>query len=250
VTGLVGAGVVALLLVFLPSLLADLPQTALAAVVIAAALSLMNLSILRTYLYVRKTSLLLSLFATIGVVLFGVLQGIVLAIVLSILLFFRRSWWPHGEVLGRVADLDGWHDAERHPEAVQVPGVVVYRWEAPLFFANSGMFRQQVRRLVRRSRPRWVVLQCEAVTDIDVTAADMLERLDRELNAQGVHIAFVELRSRLQDLLLRYGLLETLDRDHFYPSVGTALEAIATEDRAVGSAEGDGAAGQTDGAED
>jgi high affinity sulfate transporter 1 len=235
VTGLVGAAVVVVLLLFLPSLLADLPQSALAAVVIAAALSLVNLPILRKYLHVRKTSLLLSLVATVGVVLFGVLEGILFAVVLSILLFFRRSWWPHGEVLGHVAHLDGWHSVEAYPEAEQVPDVVVFRWEAPLFFANSGIFRQQVRRLVRRHKPRWIVLQCEAITDIDVTAADMLERLDRELNAQGVSIAFVELLSRLQDLVLRYGLLETLDREHFYPSVKSALEAVAAEDPATGS---------------
>lgn len=227
VTGLVGAGVVVLLLLFLPSLLADLPQSALAAVVIAAAFSLVNVSMLRTYLHVRKTSLLLSLVATLGVVLVGVLEGIVLAVVLSVLLFFRRSWWPHGEVLGYVPQLDGWHSTERYPEAEPLPDVVVYRWEAPLFFANSGIFRQQVRGLVRRRKPRWVVLQCEAITDIDVTAADMLERLDRELNAQGVHLAFVELRERLQDLVRRYGLLETLDREHFYPSLATALRDIA-----------------------
>jgi high affinity sulfate transporter 1 len=235
VTGLVGAAVVVVLLLFLPSLLADLPQSALAAVVIAAALSLVNLPILRKYLHVRKTSLLLSLVATVGVVLFGVLEGILFAVVLSILLFFRRSWWPHGEVLGHVAHLDGWHSVEAYPEAEQVPDVVVFRWEAPLFFANSGIFRQQVRRLVRRHKPRWIVLQCEAITDIDVTAADMLERLDREVNAQGVSIAFVELLSRLQDLVLRYGLLETLDREHFYPSVKSALEAVAAEDPATGS---------------
>jgi high affinity sulfate transporter 1 len=250
VTGLVGAAVVVVLLLFLPSLLADLPQSALAAVVIAAAFSLVNLPILRKYLHVRKTSLMLSLVATIGVVLFGVLEGILFAVVLSVLLFFRRSWWPHGEVLGHVAVLDGWHNVERYAEAEQIPEVVVYRWEAPLFFANSGIFRQQIRRLVRRRKPRWIVLQSEAITDIDVTAADMLERLDRELNAQGVNIAFVELRSRLQDLILRYGLLETLDREHFYPSVSSALEAIATEDRAAGSDRSDGGAGRAGGAED
>ena len=104
--------------------------------------------------------------------------------------------------------------------------MLVYRWEAPLFFANAGMFRQQVRHLVRERRPRWVVLQCEAITDIDVTAADMLERLDTELNAQGVHVAFVELRNRLQDLVYRYGLFATLDRDHFYDSIEEAFADI------------------------
>jgi high affinity sulfate transporter 1 len=229
VTGIAGAVIVVALLVFFPSLLSDLPQTALAAVVIAAAVSLMNLSILRTYLRVRRSALVLSLAATLGVVLLGVLPGIGLAIVLSILLFFRRNWWPHGEVLGRVEELDGWHAVGRYPAAEQVDGVVVFRWEAPLFFANSGIFRQQIRGLVLRRRPRWIVLQCEAITDIDVTAADMLRRLDLELNAQGVNIALVELRDRLQDLIVRYGLDDTLDREHVYPSVVTALEAIGRE---------------------
>jgi MFS superfamily sulfate permease-like transporter len=106
---------------------------------------------------------------------------------------------------------------------------VVFRWEAPLFFANAGIFRQQVRRLVLRRRPDWIVLQCEAITDIDVTAADMLKGLDLELNAQGIHLGFVELRSRLQDLILDYGLYETLDRDHFYASMPRAMAAIGGE---------------------
>jgi high affinity sulfate transporter 1 len=225
-TGVVGAGLVVMLLLFLNSALADLPQTALAAVVITAALSLMDFGVLRKYLRVRRSALVLSLVATAGVVLFGVLEGIVIAIVLSILMFFRRSWWPHGAVLGQVDGLDGWHSIEGRPEARQLPNVVVYRWEAPLFFANAGAFRTQIRRLVREERPAWVVLQCEAITDIDVTAAEMLKLLDDELNADGVHIAFAEMRSRLQELVLNYGLFETLDRDHFYPTLDAALADI------------------------
>jgi MFS superfamily sulfate permease-like transporter len=223
VTGLVGAGVVTVLLVLLPGLLRDLPQTALAAVVISAAISLASVKSLRSYARVRRSALVLSLTATIGVVLLGVLEGILLAVVLSVFMFFRRNWWPRGVVLGKVPDMEGWHSLERFPDAEQQPGVVVFRWGAPLFFANSGIFRQAVHRLVRRERPRWVVLQCEAVTDIDVTAAGMLERLDLELNAQGVHLAFVELRHRLQDLVYEYGLHETIDRDRFYDSVEQAL---------------------------
>ena len=229
VTGLVGAGIVVALLVFFPSFLKDLPQTALAAVVIAAALSLADLGVLRVYWRVRKTSLALSLVATVGVILFGVLEGILVAVALAIILFFRRSWWPPGEVLGYDAELDGWHALSHFPEAREVPGIVVFRWEAPLFFANAGIFRQQVRRLVLRRRPDWIVLQCEAITDIDVTAADMLKGLDLELNAQGIHLGFVELRSRLQDLILDYGLYETLDRDHFYASMPRAMAAIGGE---------------------
>jgi len=226
VTGLVGAGIVAVLLLFLNGLLADLPQTTLAAVVIVAAISLMNFGILRRYYRVRKTALVLSLVATGGVVLFGVLWGIAIAVILAILMFFRRSWWPHGAVLAPVEGVPGWHSIDKYPGAAQLPGILVYRWEAPLFFANAGRFREQIRRLARDQNPSWIVLQCEAITDIDVTAAAMLEQLDNELNAAGIHLAFAELRGRLQDLTLRYGLFETLDRDHFYPTLKAAVREV------------------------
>ncbi len=221
----VGAGVVVALLLFFNSLLADLPQAALAAILIVAAFSLLDLGALRRYARVRRSALVLSLVATLGVVVLGVLQGIVIAIALAILLFFRRSWQPHGEVLGFVRELAGWHAVERYPDAEQVPGVVVLRWEAPLFFANSSRFRSQVRRLVRELEASWVVVQGEAITDLDVTATGMLGQLDRELNDAGVHLAFVELRDRVQDLVERYGLTQTLDAGHFYPSIEAALAA-------------------------
>ncbi len=214
----------------MPSLFADLPQTALAAVVIMAAISLADIAVLRRFAHVRKTALLLSLVATAGVVFFGVLQGILIAAILSILLFFRRSWWPPGAVLGYVHDLKGWHDIEQYPDAEQEKGIVIYRWEAPLFFANAGIFRQTIRKLVREREPRWVVLQCEAITDIDVTAADMLRALDAELNAKGIHIAFVELRGRLQERVETYGLFEELDRQHFFAKVKPAIRDIQAHD--------------------
>jgi MFS superfamily sulfate permease-like transporter len=161
-------------------------------------------------------------------VLLGVLEGILIAVMLSILVFFRRNWWPTGQVLGRVASLDSWHSIDAYPDAALTPGVVVFRWEAPLFFANASVFRQEIQRLVNGFDAHWVVVQCEAITDIDVTAADMLERLDRELNQHGVHLVFVELRSHLYDLVTRYGLLETLDHRHFYDSLDEALAGIDT----------------------
>jgi len=229
VTGLAGAVIVVVLLLFLPALLQDLPQPTLAAVVIAAALSLANVTILRTYLRMRRSALVISVVATLAVILLGVLQGILIAVVLSILLFFRRNWWPHGEILGHVPSIGGWHNIGRYPDAQRIDDVVVLRWEAPLFFANAGIFRELIREIVHRDRPRWIVLQCEAVTDVDVTAADMLEALDIELNDQGINLAFVELRDRLQDLLHRYGLFATLDRTHVFPSIETALATIEEE---------------------
>ncbi len=225
--GVVGAGMVLVLVLFLNSLLAALPQSVLAAVVIAAALSLMDVAVLRRYARVRPSAVVLSVVATLGVIVLGVLAGIALAILLAVLLFFHRNWWPHGSVLGRAEGIDGWHSLEDQPSATEVDGVVVYRWEAPLFFANAGAFRNQIRHLVHHRHPDWVVLQCEAITDIDVTAAQMLEQLDVELNADGVHLAFAEMRTRLQDLTYRYGLFDTLDRDHFYPTLDAALAAIA-----------------------
>jgi high affinity sulfate transporter 1 len=230
VTNIVGAATVALLLILFPSALADLPQTTLAAVVITAALSLADLKALARYARVRKAALVLSLAASAGVIFFGVLQGILAAVALSVVLFFHRSWWPHGEVLGEIDERTGWHSVNQ-PGAHTKPGVVVYRWEAPLFFANSGMFRQEVRHLVQRDRPRWIVLECEAVTDVDVTAAEILQQLDEELNEAGIHLAIVELRNRLRDLLQRYGLFSTLDRDHFYDSIEEAFAAIDAQDQ-------------------
>jgi len=226
VTGLVGAGIVALMLLVFNSLLADLPQTALAAIVITAALSLIDIPALRHYARVRWSAFALSLVTSVGVMFLGVLDGILVAVVLSILLFFRHYWMPRDAVLGHVEELGGWHNVDRFPDTEEVEGIVVYRWEAPLFFANASRFQRNIRELVSDRHPRWIVLDCAAVTDLDVTAAGMLKTLDDDLNDHGIHLAFVELRSHLQDLVEKYGLSESLDRDHFYTSIDQALEEI------------------------
>ena len=234
-TGLVGAGVVALMLLLFPTLLQNLPQPALAAVVIVAALSLFDGPILGTYYRMRKSAFVIATITSLGVILFGVLEGILIAVVLSILLFFKKSWWPEGEVLGEVEDLGGWHSTSRYPDAEQMDDVVVYRWDAPLFFANAGIFRQEVLTLVNSRQPRWVVLQCEAITDIDVTAADMLEQMDTQLNVRGINIVFAEMHGNVQDTLERYGLFATLDREHVYSSMDLAISGIEAEARSGGS---------------
>jgi len=225
--GVIGAAVVVALLVAFNGLLADLPDAALAAVVIGAAFSLVDIRTLRRMWKVRRSAVVVAVAASLGVILLGVLEGIVVAIVLSILLFFHRNWWPHGEVLGRRPSGGGWHRLSDGRDLVEIGGVVVFRWEAPLFFANAGIFAGQVRELVEERNPGWIVLQCEAITDIDLTAASVLEQLDRELNARGVHLAFVELRSRLGALVSAYGLHATLDRDHFFGTVEEAMAHIA-----------------------
>ena len=168
--------------------------------------------------------------------LLGVLQGILVAVALAILLFFRRNWWPHGAVLGRVDGVAGWHDVDDTPGAPRSSRASsCSAGRRPCSSPTPARSAKQIRQLARERHPDWIVLQCEAITDVDVTAAEMLEQLDNELNAEGIHLAFAEMRSRLQDLTLRYGLLETLDRDHFYPTLEAALEEIGVCPRADGT---------------
>lgn len=223
-SNLVGAGLLLALLMLTPGLLEHLPQPALAAVVIVAALGLADPGVLRTYWRVRKSSLAISLVASVGVILFGVLEGILIAVAMAVMLFFRRSWWPPGEVLAYDSTLDDWHSAKRLQETgSQAQGILVYRWEAPLFFANAGIFRQQIRGLVHERQPRWLLLECGAITDIDVTAAAMLQELDGELAGKDIRLAFVQMRSRLKALMLAYGLCDSLEGERFFPSIKRAL---------------------------
>ncbi|MFH8597296.1 SulP family inorganic anion transporter [Streptomyces rimosus] len=226
-TGLVGAVLITLMIVLLPGLFRDLPQPALAAVVITASLSLTDLPGAARLWHQRKAECLLSVAAFLGVALLGVLPGIAIAVGLSILNVFRRAWWPYETVLGRVAGLEGYHDIRSYPDACRLPGLVLYRFDAPLFFANAKTFRDAVRRLARADPPPvWIVVAAEPVTDVDTTAADVLEELDRTLNAQGVHLVFAELKDPVRRKIERYELTRTIDPDHFFPTVEAAVAAF------------------------
>jgi MFS superfamily sulfate permease-like transporter len=230
-TGLVAAGLVLLMLLFVPGLVQSMPQPVLAAVIIAASISLFDVAELRRLFRVRRTELALAVACALGVMLVGVLEGIVIAVVLSMIYIFKRAWAPYSTVLGRPADVPGYHDIRRYPDAKQVPGLLIVRWSAPLFFANANQFRDRIRELVKASTPapRWVLVAAEPITDIDTTAGAMLVDLDLELNAAGIHLAFAELQSGVRDYIVRYGLLETIDRGHLYGSVTEAVEAYRRE---------------------
>jgi MFS superfamily sulfate permease-like transporter len=227
VTSLVGAGVVVLLLVVEPGLLTNLPSTALAAIVIAAALSLFDLAGARRLLRLRRSEFGLSIVSFLGVVLFGVLPGIGIAVGLSLLDFIRHAWRPHDAVLGRVPNYKGYHDTERHPDALQVPGLVLYRWDAPLFFANADLFRIRARAVVRGVEPpvRWLVVAAEPMTDVDTTAADALDELITDLSRAGIELHFAEMKGHVKDRLRDYGVYQRLGDTCFHPTVGTAVKA-------------------------
>jgi high affinity sulfate transporter 1 len=227
VTGLVGALAIVLVLLFFPGLLQDLPQPTLAAVVIAASVSLADIPETLRLRRVRRTEFLLSMAAFLGVVLLGVLPGIAVAVALSIGNVFRRAWWPYQTVLGRVPGLAGYHDVRSYPHASLLPGCVIFRFDAPLFFANTRTFRDQIRAIAASEpRPSWIVVAAEPLTDVDTTAADMLEELDEDLNARGISLVFAEMKDPVRAKIDRYELTKTIDPDHFFPTITQAVEAF------------------------
>jgi high affinity sulfate transporter 1 len=229
-TGITGAVLITLMIVLVPGLFRNLPQPALAAVVITASLSLADIPGTVRLWRQRKTEFLLSVAAFLGVALLGVLPGIAIAVGLSILNVFRRAWWPYDTVLGQVDGLAGYHDTRSYPGASQLPGLVIYRFDAPLFFANAKTFRDEVRRLAAAEpKPRWIVIAAEPVTDVDTTASDVLEELDEALNAEGISLVFAELKDPVRRKIDRYGLTRTIDPHHFFPTIGAAVSAFREE---------------------
>ena len=227
VTGLVGAGVILALLVAVPGLLAPVPTSALAAVVISAVLGLFDVEGMRRLWRQRRSELGLAMVAFLAVTLFGALPGIAVAVGLSLLNFIRHAWRPHDAILGRVANYKGYHDIGRHPEARLVPGLILYRWDAPLFFANADLFREHVTDIVDHAPPpsRWLAVASEPMTDIDTTAADMLDELITDLARRGVELHFAELKGHVKDRLQGYGIYGRLGPDHFHPTIGIAVKA-------------------------
>jgi MFS superfamily sulfate permease-like transporter len=229
-TGVTGAVLIIVMIVLLPGLFRNLPQPALAAVVITASLSLADIPGTVRLWRQRKAEFLLSITAFLGVALLGVLPGIAVAVALSILNVFRRAWRPHDTELGRSEELEGYHDVHLHPATQHLPGLVIYRFDAPLFFANAKTFRDEVRRLARSEpKPTWIVIAAEPVTDVDTTASDVLEDLDEALNADGISLVFAELKDPVRDKIERYGLTRTIDPRHFFPTIESAVAAFRQE---------------------
>ena len=160
-----------------------------------------------------------------GVAAFGVLPGIPIAIALSLGEFVRRAWRPHSAILGRIPGRKGYHDIERHPEAVQIPGLTIYRFDAPLFFANAEFFSRALKMAIaERHEPiSWVILAAEPITDIDTTAAEMLGHLLDDLDVEGTQLVFAELKGPVKDRLRSYGLYDRLGDAGFFATLGTAI---------------------------
>jgi high affinity sulfate transporter 1 len=227
-TGVVGALAIVVLLVVAPNLLHDLPNSALAAVVIAAAIGLIELADLRRIYRIQRWEFWLSMVCFAGVAVFGAVPGIGIAVVIAVIEFLWDGWRPHSAVLGRVDHIKGYHDITRYPNAKRIDGLVLFRWDAPLFFANAEFFRDRVLAAVASSPTpvKWVVVAAEPVTSVDVTAADVLAELDDALQAPGIELAFAEMKDPVKDKLKRFGLFARFGADAFYPTLGEAVRAF------------------------
>jgi MFS superfamily sulfate permease-like transporter len=225
VAGLVGALSVALLLMAAPDLLSNLPTSALAAVVIASAIGLIEVEDMRRIWRIQRWEFWLSMVCFAGVAVLGAIPGIGLAIVIAVIEFLWDGWRPHSAVLGRAEGVKGYHDITRYPGARQIPGLVLFRWDAPLFFANAELFQERVLDAVASAPTpvRWLVVAAEPVTSVDVTAADMLADLDRALRDAGIELCFAEMKDPVTDKLKRFGLFVHLGADTFFPTVGSAV---------------------------
>jgi high affinity sulfate transporter 1 len=222
----VGALAIALLLLLAPSLLRYLPNTALAAVVIASAIGLFEFKDLLRIYRMQRWEFWLSMVCFAGVAVFGAIPGISVAIVLAVIEFLWDGWRPHSAILGRVEGVGGYHDISRHPEASVLPGLVMLRWDAPLFFANAELFHNRAREVVAAAPfpVRWLVVAAEPVTSVDVTAADALCELDDELHAAKVQLCFAEMKDPVKDTLRRFQLFARFER-RFFPTLEEAVNA-------------------------
>jgi high affinity sulfate transporter 1 len=226
VTGVVGAVAVAVLLIAAPNLMRYLPNSALAAVVIAAALGLFEFTDLKRIYRIQQWEFWLSIVCFTGVAVFGAIPGICIAIVIAVIEFLWDGWRPHYAILGRVEDLRGYHDIKRYPHATRIPGLLLFRWDAPLFFANAELFQECLLKAVDESSTpvRRIVVAAEPVTSIDVTSADMLRELIRILGERDIALHFAELKDPVRDKLRRFEMLDIIGDERFHPTVGSAVD--------------------------
>jgi high affinity sulfate transporter 1 len=226
-TGVVGALTVALLLLAAPNLLQHLPTAALAAVVVASAIGLIEITDLVRIFRIQRWEFWLSIVCFAGVAVLGAIPGIGLAIAIAVIEFLWDGWRPHSAVLGRPAGVEGYHDITRYPDARRIPGLVLFRWDAPLFFANAELFKERVLAAVANSPSpvRWMVVAAEPVTSVDVTAADALAELDDTLHGTGIELCFAELKDPVKDKLKRFGLYTQIGEGSFFPTIEAAVSA-------------------------
>ncbi|MET3367649.1 UNVERIFIED_CONTAM: SulP family sulfate permease [Jeotgalibacillus campisalis] len=231
-TGVVGSVLVLAFMLLAPGVTEFLPSATLAAVVIAAAIALADPAGVRRLLSLSRSESVVMLAAFLGVLTVGVLQGIVVAIALALLDFVRRAWDPYRTELGSQEGRPGYHDLSRHPEGERIPGLLILRFDAPLFFGNGQVLASFVREQLDETSDdiSHVILAAEPITGIDTTALDDLVTLDEWLARHGVDLVFAELKGPVKDKLLRLGTAARFTPDHFFSTVSAAVRALKDEE--------------------
>jgi sulfate permease, SulP family len=226
--GIVAAALVVAFLLWFTHLLENLPQMVLAVIIIAAAINLIEVKPLQQVYRVRRVEFFLALVTLIGVLSIGVMAGILVAVLLALIVVIGRISRPHDAVLGSVKGVDGYQDIEAYANSETEPGLIVYRFDAPLFFANADYFLTQVQELIDEASPsiEWLLIDAEAIVDIDVTAVEALSKLQSELERKGVIMAIARASQPLQEILKRAGLTERIGSAHFFPTVRTGVRAF------------------------
>jgi sulfate permease, SulP family len=224
---LVTATIVLLTMLFLGSALATFPLAALGALVVFAALRLIDFAELRRIARFRRSELFLALATTAAVLIFDVLYGIAVAVALSILDLLRRIARPHDGILGYVPGMAGMHDIDDYATGRQVPGLLVYRYDAPLFFANAEDFKRRALASVDAADPpvEWFLLNAEANTEVDLTAVDALEEVRRTLAGRGIVFALARVKFELREILAAAGFIDRIGEDKVFMTLPTAVEA-------------------------
>ncbi len=224
---LVAAALVVVSMLAFGSVIASFPVAALGGLVTYAALRLIDLAEFRRLLGFRRREFLIAMSALTGVLLFDILYGVLAAIALSVLELLTRVARPHSAVLGQPPGIPGWHDVDDYPQARQIPGLVVFRFDSPLFFANAEKFVDDTHGAIARASPpaRWLLINMEGNTEVDITGLDALEEVREWCEREGIILALVRVKRELLDALTRHGVAERIGFDRIYPTLPAAVEA-------------------------
>ena len=228
VISLINAGLVFLTLLFVLPLFFNLPNATLAAIVIQAMFGLLNVTYLRQLFRIDRSEFAYAMAALFGVLVLGILQGVALGVILALFVLIRRVSHPATAVLGRLPGTDAYRDITVHPEAETIPGLLIFRFDAPIIFANAAYFAEQVRQLISDATTpiREVLVPAQQINQLDSTGANQLERLRTELEAKGISLSFVEVKSALREAMRRNGLEEKIGADHFFESIHEGVQAF------------------------
>lgn len=237
--GVTAAVTLGVILLFLTGPMSRFPVAALGGALIAVILTLLDFSAFHQLYHLRLPEFAVALVTLLGVLTVGLLPGLAIAVALSFLLVLARAVRPHDAVLGKTPGLDGYHDIEDYPESERAPGLLIYRFDGPLFFANTSRFKSRVIGLAEAQDPplRWFILDAEAITDVDSTALEALEDVRRHLTGQGAVVAIARAKSTIRERMERAGLVAAIGADHLYPSIRTAVAGYEADTQNASGAE-------------